>query len=809
MASDLVAKTFLESQPALAKVTGTTASVMLVAGRTMADPDELLIQFSASPDLSGATELLVGPSFECVRGDIFELQLTGLSAGTTYYYRAGGSLMGAGRFYSEIWTFTTTPSHLQDATIVVMADAHFLPMIVDARLNRQKVHAQTMRNIKAEPGSLIIDVNDSVPYCHFNGGHAAVFPIDDTGTPDSPTSTFALSAEDCEYDVRLFRKYDESAHTGKMRVGPPGNHNGEHWWEHAANNSATNDVANYSRDAINKFFGNSLGAIALAGAEAKGRWGAFRYGAALICLVDPYEDARLSVSDPATSNPDQPDSQNDWCISQAQWDYFFHATTGWVTKASPTYDSNNPTYTGVKFIIFAMHNLIGGSGVSTVTYGRGGKQYATDKAASQNSREHGASATWQAANPRGWTGDHLALGFHGAAVKRCDAMGTVPIVIKGHDHFWAREFVDGVLYVTVPQSSGINDTPFSYGFKDDGSYTDADSNTVYKPNAGHVVLTISPSAVDIRYKRSMPEGLAASIAMPGDGVVVNGAVVDHVIIHAMGATTANHVVESGARTVDDSIAHATAGTTQTGYRKNGEPLGLTSQFGERWLLKSTDTGNAPEPAHLAIRTSPIDGARVISGRRPKAATATLVRLSAFHYLGGGLNRRVKWKMRLPHASATSRIIVYLCGNQSVVPVNTVINKGLYVRYIHGATPALGLYWDDGVADGVADAAAADVATYSAPVAGAFDAGLTAELVRNRVTIYGPTGAALFTANLSAAIMAALRGSTHRSVGMTMGLNNQTNAGYIQEIADFEAVSLGDAGRLSTVAMQSVGVPLPV
>lgn len=798
--SDLVALGYLESLPAVTKITASQFTPNLVLGANIGATDEVLYEYALSSANigSGSGTTVVNNGVAGDPGDIFSsVDIAGFTGGTTVYYRVGFAIEGDDDniVWGNTYSVVTTPDYNQEARAIVGGESHYLQILQDELTSSLSVFRNTMANIAAESGSLFLDPNDSCPYAHFNASHANAFPIGSDGMPSSATSTNALSQADCEIDCRLFRRDDQGAHATKMRISPPGNHNGEHYWEYTGNCSGVRDVANWSRDAFNLYFGNSLGEVALSGCDSKGRWGAFRYGAALICVMDVYQDTRLTVTNPAVTNADQPDDKNDWTISQEQWDYFFHSTTGWVTKASPTYDSNNPTYTGVSFVVFLTHNVLGGASVGTLQqYGRGGKKYSVNKAASTESYEWGAGAAWT--NPRTWAGDHASLGIHKAIVNRCKTNGCIPIVFHGHDHLWARENVDGVHYLCVPQTAGNQSAqgPYGDGFKTAGDYVDTEESTKYSPNAGHLRTVWNTNTFTVDYIRSYVAGTGATD--PSDGIVTNGAVVDHIEIQAAGVCSSNYVKDSGNRISEDSVTIAATNNTQTGYQADGEPTGLTTVFGPRWKLINND-GNATvtRRVNLAVRTSEIDSLQVISTRRPYTAGAGLVRQAALVRLLS-VNRRIKVKFRLKSTSASAAMHIPICGNDAVTWLVTTNNKGLYFRYAHGATGTSGIYFDNGILDTQADSGTADVTTYTAPTNTSFDNGITIELIGNKVAVFSSSGARILFATLSATIMQAIKGSmTYRAVGMVGSTNNTSGAGYIQEFRDFEAYGLGDGGQL--------------
>ena len=98
----------------------------------------------------------------------------------------------------------------------------------------------------------------------------------------------------------------------------------------------------------------------------------------------------------------------------------------------------------------------------------------------------------------------------------------VAAVFKAHDNFYARQALDGIVYLMVPQPSFagtdlIRDLK-SYGY----------TQGVFRGNSGHVRVSVSPEQATIEYVRAcLPAG--------GDGATRNGAVADSHVILPYGA----------------------------------------------------------------------------------------------------------------------------------------------------------------------------------------------------------------------------------------------------------------------------------
>jgi len=154
-----------------------------------------------------------------------------------------------------------------------------------------------------------------------------------------------------------------------------------------------------------------------------------------------------------------------------------------------------------KFKFVFIHNLLCGDQAA-----RGGVE-----AASLNE--------WGGKNPDGSDGFKDRRPGWDAPVHRLLVQNHVAVLFKAHDNFFARQELDGIVYLMVPQPSFAGDDRIrdleTYGYK----------SGVFLGNSGHVRVTVSPEDVKIDYVRSV---------LPKDepGQVKNGAVADHDELHA-------------------------------------------------------------------------------------------------------------------------------------------------------------------------------------------------------------------------------------------------------------------------------------
>ena len=74
----------------------------------------------------------------------------------------------------------------------------------------------------------------------------------------------------------------------------------------------------------------------------------------------------------------------------------------------------------------------------------------------------------------------------------------VAAVFKAHDNFYARQELDGILYLMIPQPSFAGDDRIrdlqNYGYK----------QGIFLGNSGHVRVVVSPEKVAVGYVKSSP-----------------------------------------------------------------------------------------------------------------------------------------------------------------------------------------------------------------------------------------------------------------------------------------------------------------
>jgi hypothetical protein len=179
-------------------------------------------------------------------------------------------------------------------------------------------------------------------------------------------------------------------------------------------------------------------------------------------------DALFIVLDPFGNSINDHGSRDGWGWSLGKPEYL------WLKQ---TLEQSKAKY---KFVI--IHNLLSGDQAS-----RGGVEIA-------------GFNEWGGKNADGTDGfkDHRSgwdMPVHQLLVKN-----HVAAVFKAHDNFYARQELDGIVYLMVPQPSFAGDDRIrdlqNYGYK----------KGIFLGNAGHVRVTVSPDQTQLFYVRSLPSG---------------------------------------------------------------------------------------------------------------------------------------------------------------------------------------------------------------------------------------------------------------------------------------------------------------
>ena len=184
----------------------------------------------------------------------------------------------------------------------------------------------------------------------------------------------------------------------------------------------------------------------------------------------PWGDALFVVLDPYWYTVKKPGRNVDnwgWTLGDKQYNWF----------------KNVLEKSNAKFKFVFCHQLIGGGD----TEGRGGVEFAKYYEMGGFNKDD----TWGFDVKRpGW----------GKPIHKLMTDANVTVFFHGHDHFFAKQQLDGVVYQLVPQPSHLNLK--NAGQTESYGYTTGD----ILPSSGHLRVTVSESRVNVDYIRTYLAG---------------------------------------------------------------------------------------------------------------------------------------------------------------------------------------------------------------------------------------------------------------------------------------------------------------
>ncbi len=182
---------------------------------------------------------------------------------------------------------------------------------------------------------------------------------------------------------------------------------------------------------------------------------AWQWGDALFVVLDPYWYSQKGKTSPG------------WGLTLGKEQY------DWLKS---TLETSN-----AKFKFVFSHSLFGGSDPSCA----GNMRVGVESAKFHEWGGQNADGTWGFdANRPGW----------GKTIHQLLVDNHVTIFFHGHDHFFGRQELDGVIYQECPQSGSRNDknSAADYGYVDG----------VFMSNPGHVRVTVSNNEVTVDYVKT-------------------------------------------------------------------------------------------------------------------------------------------------------------------------------------------------------------------------------------------------------------------------------------------------------------------
>jgi hypothetical protein len=420
-------------------------------------PLEAYVEYGASPgSYTGQSEVLATTA-----GVPFSLALAGLAPDTQYYYRLlfrpiGTSEYAAGPEHA----FRTQRPPGSTFIFTVQADSHMEDQLAPYMPVRAALYRCVLENVVADSPDFHIDLGDTF------------------GCESYATRDVLDGAEALQRHLNQRQFFDYLGHSVPLFL-VPGNHEGEQGWRlngTAANLAVWATVARklaYPMPEPDGFYSGDPCEYAYVGRrQANYAW---TWGDALFIVLDPFWNTLVKPHDLPLGSPPGSGDRWDWTLGSAQ--YYWLAQT--LANSDASY----------KFVF--IHQLVGGYD----TYGRGGAEAASHALGGHGSWEWGgmdASGAYRFSRERpGW----------GAPIHDLLVAHDVTICFHAHDHCFAYQTLDGIVYQECPQPTDAN---YGDGHADIGGYT----HGLVFPNSGHLRVTVNPHRVKVDYIRAF---------LPGDG----------------------------------------------------------------------------------------------------------------------------------------------------------------------------------------------------------------------------------------------------------------------------------------------------
>ena len=374
------------------------------------------------------------PYASFVAGDPAEIEIGGLTPNTKYYYRVNSRKTGSTTIsYRPEFTFVTAKPANTPFTFVIQADPH-----LDAQSDTN-IYKLCLKNQLEDKPDFQIDLGDILMSDKL---------FDQTKKIPRDTVTFRS---------HLMRSYYELINHSVPLFIALGNHEGESGWN--LNGTAQN-VAVWGTVDRKKYFTNPApngfytgDTIVHPFVGQRENYYAWAWGDAQFIVLDPYWYTKP-----------KPDSLNGWrwSLGKVQYDWL---------KA--TLEKSNSKF---KFV-FA-HQLVGGD-----PDGRGGVEYAE-------------RYEWGGNNLNGIRGFETNRPGWYKPIKDLFKEHRVNVFFHGHDHFFAKQEKECLIYQEVPQPSHPNfmnaSSAKAYGYLE-GQIL---------PNSGHIRVSVAPEGVKVEYVRT-------------------------------------------------------------------------------------------------------------------------------------------------------------------------------------------------------------------------------------------------------------------------------------------------------------------
>jgi uncharacterized repeat protein (TIGR02543 family) len=382
-------------------------------------------------------------------GQPYEVVISGLQPDTHYYYRMQYQKPGDVWIARPEYSFWTQRASGSTFTFTITSDSH-----VNIMLGNATTWTQTMTNVANDNPDFEIDLGDT-------------FAMDSVTT--------VSGAEQAYLYQRQF--FDLVGNSAPIFLAP-GNHEQEEAWHLDDTGNPATSPPVLGANARKKFYPNPVpdsfytgntdaSTTALDGDHLREDYYAWTWGDALFVVIDPFW---YTTTKPYTGNQGGGESSDTG--SGDRWDWTLGLTQfNWLEQ---TLQNSTAKY---KFI-FA-HHMVGGSD----DYVRGGANPA-------NLVEWGGynenGTTW------GWDTNRAVAQWGSEPVHQILVDNHVSAFFHGHDHQYAYEARDGIVYQSLP-AAGFSGNGFNI-------YTTGSGYTIQAlPSPGHLRVTVGPTQATVDY----------------------------------------------------------------------------------------------------------------------------------------------------------------------------------------------------------------------------------------------------------------------------------------------------------------------
>lgn len=404
--------------------------------------------------------------------------LSGLTADTQYWYRLQARPLGGTYAPGPTRTFVTLPDDpATEGRVVATTDIHVtnqLALALDTQMDLLDSTLVSMPDFLAPDRYHVwLDLGDLVVV---------------------RAQRIAFDQEEVEQRYRTCREYIQKAAHSLPFVLVRGNHEEVNGWD---DDATPNNTAVWSGKMLLKYFPPPLPDTFYSGNPTPhpvmglpGDFFAFNVGALRVRCLDPF---LFTETRPHNGHGETGGSLNgwDWKLGQAQYDWLYD---DFVQEPAT-------------FSLVALHHLTSCYNLPGYYYGRGGIEVVDYAVDGRPSFEWGGQDTTGA--------NALATqrpGFtHGSVHDMIVGQGN-QVVMKGHDHFHARQELDGMVYLSMakPDDTGQH-TGDLWGWRWDSYYPETE--TLLNENSGFYSIVVTDSAATYSYVQTYP--------LPGAGQVVD------------------------------------------------------------------------------------------------------------------------------------------------------------------------------------------------------------------------------------------------------------------------------------------------